>query len=99
MLEDLKERLEAIRFDRKTHGIKQLWCDTVTLDKAKRAQEVLADNGKKVTIPELIRIALEDFMSANQILTQEEVDDIVKEIDDEDKKEFEKLQKDVERAR
>lgn len=81
MLDDLKERVEEIRKDRKKDGIKQLWVSKHTVELARTCVDYLSITGKRlgvrVTMPEVLHLALEDFMAENGILTEEEMNEVL----------------------
>ena len=81
MLEDIKERVEKVDIERKEKGIRQIWVTQATTTMARRCTEAVKKmTGVKVTIPTLIQLAVEDYMT-NELgmLTQEEIDEIAEE--------------------
>ena len=81
MLDDLKERVEAIRADRKMNGIKQVWVTSSCLERLRDCVDYLTLGknvlGVKPRMSEVIQLAVEDFMAENGILTHEELNEVV----------------------
>ena len=86
MIDDMNERLEEIQRLRKQNGLKQVWVTQRCVEYARNCVSRLKELDIKATMPEVIELALQDFIGSIGAITQSDIDEIVSAIEMEEKR-------------
>ena len=81
MNQELLERLENFKTQRKKEGLRQAWIHPAVLEEAMIAVTQIKEDGMKgVTMSDVLKIAMEDFRANYGFMTEKETQEFLKEL-------------------